>query len=87
MSSEGRPVGGQVVREVLAEEGLSCLDVAFRVTGAPIADAAFDPEGEQPIIIEGRTRQAGEHAPVTASRSDRSIDGAAGRQAEISRWM
>jgi hypothetical protein len=61
--------------------------VAFRVAGATVAEAAFDPEGKQPIVIEGRRRQVGEHAPVTSSGSDRRIDGAAGRQAEISRRM
>ena len=86
MRSERRPVGGEVVRQVLAEEGLACLDMAFGVTRAAIADAAVNPEGEQPIIIEGRTRQVGEHAAVTPSLSDRSIDGAARRKAQVSRW-
>ena len=87
MRSERRPVGGKVVGQVLAEEGLACLDAAFGVTRAAIANAAFDPEGEQPFVIEGRGRQVGEHASVAPSLSDRSIDGPAWRQAQVSRWM
>jgi len=87
MRSERRPVGGEVVGQVLAEEGLACLDMAFGVTRATIANAAVNPEGEQPIVIEGRGRQVGEHASVTPSLSDRSTDGAARRQAQVSRWM
>ena len=58
-----------------------------RVTHAAIADAAFDPEGEQLVVVKDRGRQLRKHAPVTPALGDRSIDGASGRQAQISYRM
>src|SRR5438094_8049578 len=59
--------------------------MAVLLTCPAVADAAFNPEGEQPIVIEGRRRQVGEHAPVAPSLGDRSIDRAPRREAEVAR--
>src|SRR6202022_1557340 len=82
-----RPVGGQIVGDVLAEEGLAGFDVALGVTGAAIAEAAFNPKGEQPIIVEVSRRQLREHSSVTAPLGGRGIDGGSGGQTKIASRM
>ena len=68
---------------VLAEKGLAGFDVALRVTGPAIAEAAFNPKGEQSIVVEASCGQVREHASITAALSERSIDGAAWGEARI----
>jgi hypothetical protein len=75
------------MREILAEEGLAGFDAALGVTGAAIADASITTKDKEAIVVEAAGRQVREHAPVVASLRWLTIDGAAGRQAQISGWM
>src|ERR1700693_2747283 len=84
LHAQRRAVGRQVVCEVLAEEGLASLDVALRVACPAVADAAFASKGEQPIVVETSGGWVGKQASITAALRERSIDRAAGGQAQVS---
>src|SRR2546428_7594519 len=49
--AQWRPVGGEVMSDVLTEEWLASLDVALGVSLTAIADAAFNPQDEQPLVV------------------------------------